>query len=141
MQGLSDDLRTLSGWIDKGIDLHLHILPVLAEKGRSQGKIPFLRTWRYFEVPISKAVNRKRPQTMNLQAKAKQVQTDPALPEEEAMKTNAQHAAVPSPAESMPASQYRMLHPAQGKEEQIQFIEALTAMTAGRKRRSGKAEV
>lgn len=27
MQGLSDDLKTLKSWIDRGIDLHLHILP------------------------------------------------------------------------------------------------------------------
>lgn len=141
MQGLSDDLRTLSSWINKGVNLHLHILPVLAEKAKSRGKIPLLRTWRYFEVPIGKAVNRKRPKAKNLQAEAKQVRTDPALSEETPLKKNAQHAAVRSPAEPMPASQYQMMHLAQGKEEQIQLIEALTAMTASRKRLSGKAEV
>ncbi len=45
MQGLSDDLKTLRGWLDKGVDLHLHILPVLAEKAKSQAKVPLLRTW------------------------------------------------------------------------------------------------
>ena len=141
MQGLSDDLKTLQSWIEKGIDLHLHILPVLAEKATSQRKIPLLRTWRYFEVPVGKALNRKRPTAKNLQAKAKRVRTFPALSEETSLKTKAQHAAMASPAEPMPVSQYQMLHPTQGEEEQIQFFKALTAMTAGRKRRIGEAEL
>lgn len=142
MQDLSDDLKTLKGWLDKGIDLHLHILPVLAEKANNQAKIPPLRTWRYFEVPIGKAVNRKHSKTKNLQAKAKQVRTAPHSSEETTQEADvtAAVAAVPSPAEPMPAFQHQMLHLAKG-EEQIQFIKAITAMTAGRKRRFGKAEV
>ena len=139
MQGLSDDLETLKGWIDKGIDLHLHILPVLAEKAKSKAKIPLLRTWRYFEIPIGKAVNRKRPKTKNLQVKAKQVQTKPAALEEGAGKPNTQRAPMSSRAVPVPASQHQMPHPAKG-EEQAQFAKALTALIAGRKQRSGKVE-
>jgi len=59
-QHLVDDLKTLKKWLEQGIDLNRHILPVLAEKAKNATKIPILRTWRYFENPIGKAASRKR---------------------------------------------------------------------------------
>ena len=68
-QYLVDDLSTLQSWLEKGIDLNRHILPVLAEKAKNTSKIPILRTWRYFENPIGKAASRKHPSNYGVKFK------------------------------------------------------------------------
>ncbi|WP_042244700.1 helix-turn-helix domain-containing protein [Paracoccus sp. PAMC 22219] len=144
-QNLADDLPTLQSWLNRGIDLHLHILPVLSEKAKGSGKIPLLRTWRYFEVPIGKAVN-KMPvkskcastRTRSVQLKA-EVPKKAGAPETVIDKPDVQLPVVKPSSKRVPADQLQIPYPANGK-EQTELTMAIAALAASRKLRFHKGE-
>lgn len=144
-QNLADDLPTLQSWLNKGIDLNLHILPVLSEKAKGSGRIPLLRTWRYFEVLIGKAVN-KRPvkskctstRTGNVQFKA-EVPEKAVAPKTVVAKPDVQLPVVAPAPKRLPADQLQIPYPAKGK-EQTEFTMAITALAASRKLRFHNGE-
>lgn len=138
-QHLSDDTRTLQDWLDRGIDLHRHVVPVLTKKATSQAKIPVLRTWRYFEVPIGKAVNRKGLRASVVRAKGEVVQAGAMSSEEAPRAMGVAYAEVMRTGMAMSDLQEQQACSDDGV-EQIQFNEALAAVIAGQKRRSGKVE-
>ncbi|MTH60000.1 helix-turn-helix domain-containing protein [Paracoccus litorisediminis] len=60
MQLLIDDFALLLKWLEQGLELEHHILPVLAEKAKSEGKVPLIRTWKYFEKAIHNVAAKRR---------------------------------------------------------------------------------
>ncbi|CAM3302706.1 helix-turn-helix domain-containing protein [Paracoccus nototheniae] len=139
-QYLSDDLQTLQSWRDKGIDLQLHILPVLAEKAKIHGKIPLLRTWRYFEVLIGRAVNTRQPNAKSEPIEAKRIPVKAADRENACQKADAQ-LPINTPAQvQSSAPQPEIPYPARGK-EQSELAKALAALAANRKLRVREGEV
>lgn len=144
-QNLADDLPTLQSWLNRGIDLDLHILPVLSKKAKGSGRIPLLRTWRYFEVLIGKAVN-KRPvkskcastRTRSVQLKA-EVPKKAGAPETIIDKPDVQLPVVTPASKRVPADQLQIPYPAKGK-EQTELTMALAALAASRKLRFHKGE-
>ena len=59
MRYLVDDIPTLLKWLNLGLDLRRHILPVLAEKAKNEEKIPLIRTWKYFEKAVCKVATKR----------------------------------------------------------------------------------
>lgn len=139
-QNLSDDLLTLQTWINRGIDLHLHILPVLASKAKGGGTIPLLRTWRYFEVLIGKAVNKRPMKSKSASTRAKRVQLTAEVSEKVRVpgkvvsKSDVQPpVATPAP-NQVPADQPQISYPRKG-EEQAEFTRVMAVLASNHKLR------
>jgi|GEM_PF-1485159 len=59
MQFLIDDFAMLLNWLKQGLHLQRDILPVLAKKSKSEGEIPLIRTWKYFEKAVRNAAGKR----------------------------------------------------------------------------------
>lgn len=144
-QNLADDLPTLQSWLNRGIDLDLHILPVLSEKAKGSGRIPLLRTWRYFEVLIGKAVNKRPVKSKYASTRTRSVHLNAEVPEKAGGpemvvdKPDVQLPVITPPPKRLPAEQLQIPYPAKGK-EQTELTMAIAALAASRKLRLHNGE-
>lgn len=144
-QNQADDLPTLQSWLNRGIDLDLHILPVLSKKAKGSGRIPLLRTWRYFEVLIGKAVNKRPVKSKYASTRTRSVHLNTEVPEKAGGpemvvdKPDVQLPVITPASKRVPADQLQIPYPAKGK-EQTELTMALATLAASRKLRFHKGE-